>query len=72
MEAVNKIRDTASSHERVYVVAAWAGILAISPIFWVAGGADVIIIPEVPYDVEKVCEHIKHANQQVRRITLSW
>lgn len=65
MDAVNKIRDTASSHERVYVVEVMgrnSGYIALYS--GLAGGADVIIIPEVPYDVEKVCEHIKHANQQ--------
>ena|SRR5690554_1873068 len=65
MDAVNKIRDTASSHERVYVVEVMgrhSGYIALYS--GLAGGADVIVIPEVPYDVKNVCEHIKHANQQ--------
>ncbi|NLJ73590.1 MAG: 6-phosphofructokinase [Firmicutes bacterium] len=65
MEAVNKIRDTASSHERVYVVEVMgrdSGYIALFS--GLAGGADVILIPEVPYDMAKVCEQIQAANQK--------
>lgn len=63
MDAINKIRDTASSHERVYVVEVMgraSGYIALYS--GLAGGADVILIPEVPYDLEKVCEQIQRAN----------
>ncbi|HHW92858.1 MAG TPA: 6-phosphofructokinase [Firmicutes bacterium] len=59
IEAINKIRDTAASHERTYVVevmgrrsgqiALWAGL---------AGGAESILIPEIEFDLERVCERI--------------
>ncbi|NLM55418.1 MAG: 6-phosphofructokinase [Firmicutes bacterium] len=65
MDAVNKIRDTASSHERVYVVEVMgrhSGYIALYS--GLAGGADVIVIPEVPNDVQSICQHIKHANKQ--------
>ncbi|HHY09951.1 MAG TPA: 6-phosphofructokinase [Firmicutes bacterium] len=65
MDAVNKIRDTASSHDRVYVVEVMgrdSGYIALYS--GLAGGADVILIPEVPYDVDQVCEQIEIANQQ--------
>lgn len=65
MDAVNKIRDTASSHERVYVVEVMgrdSGYIALYS--GLAGGADVILIPEVPYDVDQVCQQIKRANEQ--------
>jgi 6-phosphofructokinase 1 len=63
MDAVNKIRDTASSHERVYVVEVMgraSGYIALYS--GLAGGADVILIPEVPYDLEQVCQQIQKAN----------
>lgn len=63
MDAVNKIRDTASSHERVYVVEVMgraSGSIALYS--GLAGGADVILIPEVPYDLEQVCQQIQKAN----------
>ncbi|SDJ15818.1 6-phosphofructokinase [Alteribacillus bidgolensis] len=60
VEAIDKIRDTAASHERTYVVevmgrdagniALWAGMCA---------GAESIIIPEVDYDAENVVDRIK-------------
>lgn len=65
MDAVNKIRDTASSHDRVYVVEVMgrdSGYIALYS--GLAGGADVVLIPEVPYDVDKVCEQIEIANEQ--------
>lgn len=65
MDAVNKIRDTASSHERVYVVEVMgrdSGYIALYS--GLAGGADVILIPEVPYDLEEVCQRIQQANNE--------
>jgi phosphofructokinase-like protein len=60
-EAIDRLHSTAESHDRVIVcevmgrdagwIATWAGL---------AGGADVILVPERPFDVEEVCEHIRH------------
>jgi len=59
-DAIDRLRTTAESHDRVMVVevmgrhagwiAAYAGI---------AGGADVILVPEWPYDTEAVCELLR-------------
>lgn len=65
MDAVNKIRDTAASHERVYVVEVMgrnSGYIALYS--GLAGGADVILIPEVPYDADQICKQIQRANTQ--------
>ena len=62
MDAVNKIRDTASSHDRVYLVEVMgrhSGYIALYS--GLACGADVILIPEVPYDLDAVCEQISQA-----------
>lgn len=62
MDAVNKIRDTASSHERIYVVEVMghhSGYIALYS--GLAGGADSILIPEVPYDLDQVCDKISSA-----------
>lgn len=64
MDAVNKIRDTASSHERVYLVEVMgrnSGFIALYS--GLACGADVVLIPEVPYDLEQVCGQILRANE---------
>ncbi len=56
-EALDRIHTTASSHHRVMLVelmgrnAGWLTLHA-----GMAGGADVILIPEIPYDVQRICE----------------
>ena len=60
MESVNKIRDTASSHERIYIVEVMgrrSGYIALYS--GLAGGADSIIVPEVPHNLNQVCEKFK-------------
>ncbi len=58
-EAIDRLHSTAHSHHRIVVVETMghkAGWLALGA--GIAGGADVILIPEIPYDVEKVAEAI--------------
>ncbi|MGI6146626.1 MAG: 6-phosphofructokinase [Firmicutes bacterium] len=59
IDAIDKIRDTATSHERTYVVEVMgrhAGHIALYA--GLAGGAESIIIPEVDYDIREVCSRI--------------
>jgi 6-phosphofructokinase len=59
-EAIDRLHSTAHSHYRVVVVEIMghrAGWLALGA--GIAGGADVILLPEIPYDVEKVAEAIR-------------
>lgn len=56
VEAVNRLRDTATSHERIFVVETMgrnSGQLALA--VGLAGGAESILIPELPIDMKKVC-----------------
>jgi 6-phosphofructokinase 1 len=58
-EAIDKLHITARSHERVMVVEVmgrYAGWIALHS--GISGSADVILIPEIPFDIEKVCEKI--------------
>jgi 6-phosphofructokinase 1 len=58
-EAIDRLHSTAHSHHRIIVVEIMghrAGWLALGA--GVAGGADVILIPEIPYDVDKVAQSI--------------
>ncbi|MBM4070541.1 MAG: 6-phosphofructokinase [Planctomycetes bacterium] len=58
-EAIDRLYSTAEAHLRVMVIelmghnAGWLTLAA-----GVAGGADVILIPEVPYDIESICQHL--------------
>ncbi|HEY0996191.1 MAG TPA: ATP-dependent 6-phosphofructokinase [Gemmatimonadaceae bacterium] len=59
IEAIDKLHTTAESHDRVIVMEVMgrdAGFIALHA--GVAGTADVVLIPEIPYSVEKVCEKI--------------
>jgi 6-phosphofructokinase 1 len=57
MEAIDRLHTTADSHHRVLIVEVMgrhAGWIAFHA--GLAGGANVILIPEQPFDIEKVCE----------------
>lgn len=59
-DAIDKIHTTAQSHERVMVVEVmgrYAGWIALES--GIAGGADVVLIPEIPFDLDRVCEKVQ-------------
>ncbi|MDD4663578.1 MAG: ATP-dependent 6-phosphofructokinase, partial [Caldisericia bacterium] len=59
--AIDKIRDTATSHERVFIIEVMGrdvGFIALH--CGIAVGSDEIIIPEVTYDIERLSHRIKH------------
>ncbi len=59
-EAIDRLHTTAESHERVMVVEVmgrYAGWIALYA--GIAGSADVILLPEIDYDIEKVCDKIR-------------
>ena len=59
-ESIDRLRTTAESHSRVIVVEVmgrYAGFIAIASAL--AGGCDAALIPEVPYDINKVADAIK-------------
>ncbi len=59
-DALDRLHTTAASHHRVMVLEVmgrYAGWIALESAM--AGGADVCLIPEIPYDIEKVAEKIK-------------
>lgn len=67
-EAVGKVRDTASSHERTFVIEVMgrkSGNLAVYA--GVACGADCILIPEVPYKLEDVCASVRQGIERGKK-----
>ena len=59
-DALDKLHSTAESHQRTMVVEVmgrYAGWIALNSV--VAGGADIIIIPEIPFDLDKICEKVE-------------
>lgn len=70
-EAIDKLHSTAESHERVFVLEVMGrttGWIALES--GIAGTADVILIPEIPYDIEKVCEKIDARYETGRRFAI--
>lgn len=70
-EALDRIHTTASSHHRVMLVemmgryAGWLTLYAGA-----ASGADVILIPEIPYSLEKVCDHCVTRSRKGKSFTI--
>ncbi len=70
-DALDKVHTTASSHHRVMVVelmGRYAGWLALHA--GVASGADVILIPEIPFDMASVCEACVARSKVGKRFTI--
>ncbi|HZT08103.1 MAG TPA: ATP-dependent 6-phosphofructokinase [Chloroflexota bacterium] len=60
VDALDRLHATASAHHRVLVTEVMgrdAGWVAVAG--GLAGGADFIVIPEVPIDVDRICEHLR-------------
>ncbi len=60
VDSLNRLTFTAASHDRVMIVEVMgrsAGHLALQA--GIAGGADVILIPEIPYSIKDVCSHLQ-------------
>ena len=71
IEAIDKLHTTAESHDRVIVLEVMgrhAGFIALHS--GLAGTADVILIPEIPYDLGKVCEKIMARNRAGRHFSI--
>ncbi len=74
-EAIDRLHTTASSHHRAIVCEIMghkAGWLALGA--GIAGGADVILLPEIPYDMEHVVEHLmarRHHNKRFSIIAIA-
>jgi ATP-dependent phosphofructokinase / diphosphate-dependent phosphofructokinase len=60
MEAIDRLHTTAESHHRAVIVEVMgrhAGWIALHS--GLAGGANIVLIPEQPFDIEKVCDHVE-------------
>ena len=63
-EAIDRLHTTAESHNRVMVVevmghhAGWIAVTAA-----IAGGAEVVLTPEEPFDIEKIVRYLKHRHR---------
>jgi ATP-dependent phosphofructokinase / diphosphate-dependent phosphofructokinase len=70
-EAIDRLHSTAESHDRVMVVEVMgrnAGWIAAHS--GIAGGADVILIPEIPYDIDRVCDKVRRRAAAGRKFSI--
>lgn len=70
-EAIDRLHTTATSHHRIIVCEIMghdAGWLALGS--GIAGGADVILIPEIPYDLEVVAQHLINRRKGGKRFSI--
>lgn len=71
VEAIDRVRDTAYSHDRVFVVEVMGrrnGFIALEA--GLAGGAEAILIPEIPYSLLEICESMRSASTRGKRSTI--
>lgn len=70
-EGIDRLHTTAQSHHRVMVIEVMghhAGWLALHS--GVAGGGDVILLPEIPYDIEVVAEYVSQRSKKGKRFSI--
>lgn len=71
VQAIDKVRDTAYSHDRIFVIEVMGrrnGFIALEA--GLAGGAEAVLIPEVPYALLEVCDQMKRASEKGKRSSI--
>jgi 6-phosphofructokinase 1 len=71
VEAIDRVRDTAYSHERVFVIEVMGrrnGFIALEAAL--AGGAEAVLLPEVPYSLLEICESLRVAADKGKKSSI--
>ncbi|MCR5595071.1 MAG: 6-phosphofructokinase [Lachnospiraceae bacterium] len=70
-EAIDCIHTTAASHGRIFIIEIMGHKVGWLPLnAGMAGGADIILIPEIPYDIDKVVEAIEGRDKRGSKFTI--
>ncbi len=70
-ECIDRLHTTAESHHRIMVIEVmgrYTGWIALQA--GIAGGADIIMVPEIPVDMEEVCDSLKARHQRGRSFSI--
>ena len=70
-DALDRLHTTAEAHHRIIIIEVmgrYTGWIALET--GIAGGADVILIPEKPFDTQEVCRYIKHRQKRGKKFSL--
>ncbi len=71
LDAINKLRDTASSHRRIIVIevmgrtSGWLAMMA-----GIAGGAEYVLVPEAKFNLDEICKDLKSSYKDGRRYSI--
>jgi 6-phosphofructokinase 1 len=71
LSAIDKVRDTAYSHERVFVIEVMGrstGFIAIEA--GLAGGAEAVIIPELPFDLDAIADKLDEGRKKGKKSSI--
>ncbi|MDP9234123.1 MAG: ATP-dependent 6-phosphofructokinase, partial [Actinomycetota bacterium] len=70
-DAIDRLHTTAESHHRVMVLEVMGRHTGwIATYSGIAGGAHAILVPERPFDIDVVCEHLRHRHRQGRNFSI--
>jgi 6-phosphofructokinase 1 len=71
LDSIDRVRDTAYSHDRVFVIEVMGrrnGFIALEA--GLAGGAEAVLIPEIPYDLNEVCDNLREMAAKGKRSSI--
>ena len=71
LDAIDRVRDTAYSHERVFVIEVMGrrnGFIALEAAL--AGGAEAVLIPEIPYSLLEICDQLRQSSEKGKRSSI--
>jgi len=71
LDAIDRVRDTAYSHERVFVIEVMGrrnGFIALDVAL--AGGAEAVLIPEIPYSLFDICDQLRQSADKGKRSSI--
>lgn len=71
LDAIDRVRDTAYSHERVFVIEVMGrrnGFIALEAAL--AGGAEAVLIPEIPYSLLEICDQLRASADKGKRSSI--
>ncbi|MCW5936705.1 MAG: 6-phosphofructokinase [Fimbriimonadaceae bacterium] len=71
LEAIDKVRDTAYSHERVFIIEVMGranGFIALEVAL--SSGAEAVLIPEVPYSLLEICDNLRKMHERGKRSSI--
>ena len=70
-ECIDRLHTTAESHHRIMVIEVmgrYTGWIAVEA--GIAGGADIILIPEIPVNIKEVCDHLKNRHKRGKTFSI--